>query len=330
MPKKMEKTFHDLLLTEIRGLVPEEVNMVAVLMQLLGASKSNIYKKLKGKVAFSADETLTIARHFGISLDRFAYAANGDYHKVSLDYSITQHQAGTPATFVRKLRHDLERILQLPQPSILYATNEVPIFHSLTCPNLLAFKLYVWSRSNWQIPGMMHHPFDPEAFYRQWPEVESERKTILSLNQQVPTKEYWPRLVLSNILNQIQYYTKAKLFQDPQTPVLLHEELGQMLDICENQAMTGTKNAFDPSAPVASYELYLNEIAYTNNVVLIQSQEQPAAVYITVDNPNFLRSTDPVFCQRMRQWIGQIEICSFPTSAEQHRMSLFGDLRAAL
>jgi hypothetical protein len=326
----MEHAFHNLFLAEIKRLVPEESNTVKVLMQLLHASRSNVYKKLNGNIDFSTEEILTISQHFGISLDQFAQTGIGEFHKVSIDYSISQGQEGNPAAFIRKLRHDLERTLQLPQPSILYATNEAPIFHSLMCPKLLAFKLYVWSRTNWQIPDMMRHVFDPAAFYQQWPEVEAEREAILSLYQQIPSKEYWPRQVLSNILNQIRYYAKVNLFQDPKMPALLHEELRQMLETCENQAFSGQKNVYDKSVPAASYGLYLNEIAYTNNIVLVKSEEAPIVVYITVDNPNFLRSSNPVFCQRMLQWIGQIEACSFPTVAEQHRMSLFGDLRANL
>ena len=89
IPKKMEKAFHDFLLAEIKRMMPGEANTVKVLMQVLQASKSNVYKKLKGDIAFSAVEMLTMARHFDISLDQFALAGNGDFHKVSIDYFVS-------------------------------------------------------------------------------------------------------------------------------------------------------------------------------------------------------------------------------------------------
>ena len=55
--------------------------------------------------------------------------------------------------------------------------------------------------------------------------------------------------------------------------------------------------------------------------------DHPTALYTTVDHPNFMRTTDDAFCARMDQWVSQIEACSFSLSNEQHRVSLFKELK---
>ena len=322
----MTTDFHHYLLEEANKAMPTHTLLAQELLTLLPQSKANIYKKIKGEVPFSALEAIAIARKFGISLDRFIHNGHSDFEKVSFDYSLPQHQPHSPAAFLEKVRLDLERIVKIPQVCIHYASNEVPLFHSLTCRNLLAFKLYVWSRTNWKCPDMPNVAFDVEAFYALWPDVEKHRQAIASLYRQIPSKEYWSRTVLDNILNQIRYYTEAKFFKDPGMPEMLLAELRQILDTSAFLAAEGTKGAPDPTAPAASFELFLNEIAYTNNIILIYSAKRPIGVYATMDNPNFLRCVDPVFCQRMHLWIKQVEECSFHVSSEQHRLSLFRDL----
>ncbi|MFN0216154.1 MAG: hypothetical protein ACKVT2_17995, partial [Saprospiraceae bacterium] len=130
---------------------------------------------------FSGEEIVVLARHFGISLDQHIHNGHRDYDKISFDYSLPQHQARTPLQFLEKIRNDMERTVQLPEPKIRYASNEVPIFHSVMCRNLLAFKLYVWSRTNWKLPEMLHSAFNPDEIYERWPELEEQRQAIVAL-----------------------------------------------------------------------------------------------------------------------------------------------------
>lgn len=326
----MPLPFHEFFLNEIRRLAPPNTTLVSELMPLLQLSKANTYKKMNGEVLFSAAEIITLARHFGISLDGYIQHGQGDFGKVMFDYSLPQHQPRTPLLFLEKIMRDLENVARIPNPKIRYASNEVPIFHSLQCRNLLAFKLYVWSRTNWQLPEMLHSAFNPDEFYERWPRLEMLRQESYHLYQQIPTVEYWPRPILNNILNQIRYYTTANLFQNPQMPATLLGELLEMVESREKMAAEGHKGQMPDGRRAAGFDLYLNEIAFTNNIVLIYKGDEPNSLYATMDNPNFVRSTAPDFCQRMHQWVNQIEECSFPLKNEQHRISLFSDLKSII
>lgn len=323
----MPTEFQQYLFEHIRRNARHETVIAQELMDLLQQSKANVYKKINGKVPFSGEEIILLARHFGISLDQHIHKGHGDFDKVSFDYSLPQHQPRTPLQFLEKIRNDMERFAQLPQPMIRYASNEVPIFHSVMSRNVLAFKLYVWSRTNWKIPEMLQSAFNPEAIYERWPALDDHRKATYSLYQQIPSVEYWPRIILNNFLNQIRYYASVNLFEDPAMPGILYAELLEMLDGMEKMATEGNKGLLPDSQKAANFELYLNEIAFSTHIILMYNADHPTALYTTVDHPNFMRTTDDAFCARMDQWVSQIEACSFSLSNEQHRVSLFKELK---
>lgn len=322
----MYPNFHQYFFDQIGRNAKSETVLAQEIMELLQQSKANVYKKMNGRVSFSLSEVLSLARHFGVSLDQFTHRENGFYDKLTFDYSLPKHQANTPEHFLEKVRCDMEMMARMPQARIAYASNEIPLFHSIVCRNLFAFKLFVWCRTNWKLTEMMDKKFDVEAFYAQWPSLETHRKAIIECYQRIPSKEYWSRSVMDNILHQIEYYTAGQFFADEKMPQIMRAELLEMLNQRAETAQTGQKTHPAGEHP-ASFDLYLNEIAYTNNIILLYQGDRPAGVYATMDNPNFLRSVDADFCQRMHQWIQQIETCSFHTSNERHRTSLFDYLK---
>jgi BetR domain. len=322
----MYAQFYHYFYQQICRTAPSETLLAEEIAGLIGQSRANAYKKLRGQVPFSTDEVLALAKHFRVSLDRFLHNGHADFEKISFDYSLPSHQVNTPETFLEKIERDLEQVSRLPQALILYATNEIPLFHSIACRSLLAFKLYVWSRTNWRLADGNPAPkFGPEAFYAQWPGLNDKRLSIAEHYRRLPSKEYWSRTVLSNILNQIRYYEVIGAFETPAVAETLRSELSGLLGNCATMATNGKKSDNQTGSP---FDLYLNEIAYTNNIILVCREQSPIAVYTTMDNPNFLRSDDPAFCQRMYQWVRQVETCSFHTGNERHRLSLFGKLLA--
>lgn len=323
----MYQIFHKYLLEGIHQAGSDNLVLAQNLADLLNQSKSNIYKKLRGEVAFTGEEILIIAGHYNVSLDQFLHQGVKSSSRLNFDYSVAIGTINTPLDFLQKIRADLERIAAIPGISLQYATNEIPIFHYMHCRNLLAFKLYIWSRTNWGIPELMTEPFNTDAFYARWPGLEEQRQAIIALYEKIPTKEFWPKFVTSHIYNQIRYYAESGFFTEPEMPELLKAELKDMLDMLANLAALGAKST-GPDA--ATFSLYLNEIAFANNLIIIYQQQTPVAVYITLDNPNYLSSTQPAFCHKMHLWLRQIEDCSFLAKNEQHRVKLFRELKTRL
>ena len=66
----MEKELlYDNLLNTIKEEFPQKTNLVSALVDLLCIEKEAVYRRLRGEVAFTFAEIVTIANAFGISLD---------------------------------------------------------------------------------------------------------------------------------------------------------------------------------------------------------------------------------------------------------------------
>ena len=80
--------------------------------------------------------------------------------------------------------------------------------------------------------------------------------------------------------------------------------------------------------PPPVFELYENEIMHTSNIFFVLS---PAAkqVFYTFDNPNFLTTNHPDFCDYTERWFEKIRRRSQRMSVDggKHRKVFFEELR---
>ena len=64
-----KELLYDNLLNAIKEEFPQKTNLVNALVDLLCIEKEAVYRRLRGEVAFTFAEIVTIANAFGISLD---------------------------------------------------------------------------------------------------------------------------------------------------------------------------------------------------------------------------------------------------------------------
>lgn len=325
----MAKPFQKWLMEQAAAKMPPGQMLAFALKQLLGLSDSAAYKKIRSESELGSEEIAAIAQHFDISLDRYVHSDKPG--RASFYYPPLGQAFRSPADLLRILSAEMAHILSTPQPSVWYATNEVPIFHYMPHPCLLAFKLYIWSRISWALPDYARAKFSATKMYEQCPAIEQHRQEIAAFYAQVPTREYWPLHILDHTLNQIRHCAQARFFAEADTPRTLLAELRAMLYTSLEAAHSGHK-LMTPDEPGGGFDLFFNEIGYTNNVILIFSEGRPVTLFTTLDNPNFIKSADTEICQKMEQWIGRIERSAVRISGggEQQRHWLFEHVEAKI
>jgi hypothetical protein len=79
--------------------------------------------------------------------------------------------------------------------------------------------------------------------------------------------EFWSLHILENTLGQIQYFMAENIFRDRSFPLLLMEQLSQLLTHQKSMAKSALKHRIGqpPAADSGAFSLYHNEIAHTNN-----------------------------------------------------------------
>lgn len=295
----MTGQFQSWLFTEITKKLPARVTLAKEIGGLLALSSGTVYKKMRGEVPLSLEEALTLLRHYGISADRFIT----EDKSVSLQYSALGQELITPVDYLGGLESQLTALRRLPNPNIWYATYELPIFYYLYFPNLIAFKLYLWGRVNWQTPELRDVPFHPEHFAAAYPTLDATRLRLQALYAGIPSREFWPVHTLENTLSQIRLCAVSHLVER-QVALDLCEHLHQLTDRIGRFASAGQKTSEDGSES-AGFDLYLNQMIYTNNTILVRSDAYKSA-FTTLDNPNYLHSADPLLIHTIETWMERI------------------------
>lgn len=314
-----ETTLAQYLLHCIEQRLPPGTDVIKAIAGALGLGYHAVYRRLSGKAEFKATEVVLLSRHFGISLDGYIRPGTFAFQVSAINQPI---QASND--FLTRLHGLLHQAVQIPNVTLQYATTEVPVFHYLQYPVLMAFKLHMWSCTTWRLTSYKNHPFQLHTI-GQDTGFATHCRQIFALYNKLPSEECWPQSILDNTLSQIKALHEQGGFAEDGGPQQLFEMLHQMIDYQEDTAAVGIKSTD------GSFALYHNEMMHTSNVFLLQSPSQ-RQVYFTFDNPNFIMTDHPDFCQHTSQWFDLLRANSLCISVENSRLRrpYFDQLRKRL
>lgn len=291
-----------------------DVAMVKVLEKVLNQRAATIYKKIRGEISLSLEECKILLSHFNIPsqvvFQETPVSLSGFRHATSDDSDLNA------LTFLQGIQKALAMLSKLPEIEIWYASNEIPLFYYLLYPELTAFKLYVWNKTNWQYQhqyGTGQIRFSPEVIYSSYPEIDKIRQQLSALYFSCPATEFWPKHLLEHTLNQIQvsHHTGELSFQ-LKNKIL--EQVTEMLGFMQDMAISGKRKDGQ-----TNFDLYLNDIAYTSNTILIRSEQQACQLFTVLDNPNHISTSDDTIVLKVEKWLERIRLNAVRISMEGER-----------
>lgn len=314
----MKTTFTDRFIAAIASKVPPGTALPQALVELLGQNMSTVYRKLRGDTPFALEEVLKMANHFSVSIDAHGLDASS---LVSGELPALLQTSHTPVDYLTMLDKQLAWTASLPGVEVWYATQEVPIFYYFPEPELLAFKLFMWNRTNGHAADHAHASFHPDEFQAHWPDVEPLRARMLATYFKTDTLELWPAMMLEHTLRQIAVARHVQMFASADTAPGLFRALLRTVAYMEAWAREAKRSGPDGGR----FTLYFNDVAYTNNTALVCSNEEPVAVFTSYDNPHFLVVRQPLVVQRMFNWLNTIRQQAIQISGggERFRKTLF-------
>ncbi|MEL6926753.1 MAG: hypothetical protein AAFO94_22120, partial [Bacteroidota bacterium] len=229
--------------------------------------------------------------------------------------------------YLQGVRANFDHVLPLPQVKLYYASAEIPIFHYCFFPELIAFKLFTWGKTVWDLDSLRNRPFSFDLL--PFPLVQLTEE-ILQSYKRLNSVELWSLNIVDNTLNQIEYSVTSGDFANENDALVLCDKLIALADHQQRMAESGSKFLLDgsPDAAGSSFDLFHNEMVHTNNTLYIKS-ETVRAVFSTFSNPNFINSIDSRMCDYVDAWFQRIVSKSNPISAhsEKSRNWFFNGLR---
>ncbi|MEL6866334.1 MAG: hypothetical protein AAFP19_18040 [Bacteroidota bacterium] len=294
----------------------EKSDGINELCELLHLKRSAIYKRLNGQKQLTLDELLLLSEHYQFSIDKVLSNTSG---KAIFDFPALNGPPRSYEEFYGSILNDMEIYSQIPGCRVSYVSTDIPIFHYFYFPELTAFKMFIWSRTNWEWPSLERAYFSSQTLLKQYPVAPIYRR-MLDIYLDLPSIELWNANILDNTINQIQYYASSGIFKEPKEAYTLCKQLHELVEHFMNMAYTGRK--FMPGDSKrkerGEFQLYHNEITYCTNIVLAET-DHGNLVFANYDNPNFMRSREENVINYTIEWFTKLKRRSLKISGEGER-----------
>lgn len=319
MAQNIQNQIFELILNRF----PKKSDAVEELSQLFSIGKDAIYRRMRGESVLTPDELQKLAVKFNISLDALAFE---NQNSVFFTFNSFSQKINSFEDYLSGILQSLDMTLRLPNVKILYASSEIPVFYYCYFPELMTFKLYVWAKTIWSLGYLENRPFNFEIIN---PQARQMIEDALKKYNALPSVELWSLNIMDNTLNQIEYVLSSGAFENGDDALKLCDKL---LDLARHMrliAETGKKFGLksNPQDATVPFELYHNEMVYTNNTILVKSPSYNA-VFTTFENPNFLTSTDPRLCEHTDKWFTKVvhKSALITSTGEKNRNMFFNRL----
>lgn len=297
----LQPSIQDQLFELILSRFARRADAVDELSQLLNLAKDPIYRRLRGDTFLSPQELSLLSQHYRISLDALIA---GQSNNVVFDYNAFSNKITSFSDYLTTMNADFERIHKMPNAHLYYASAELPVFTYSLFPELMAFKLYGWARTTWNLEWLRDRQFSFDLITQP---VIRESQTMLQHYLTLPSTELWTAQIMDNTLAQIEYHVYAGGFRDPKEALVLIDRLQEWTTHMKAVTTAGRKFNVDenPELGRGKFQLFYNEMVYANIAALITSDVGRLA-YTAYCTPNFLKSTDTRLCDYTQNWFESI------------------------
>ena len=273
--------FQQQFLQKVKALTTSSVSFADELAEVLEISTDSVYRRLRGETILGLDEAIKICRHYKLSLDSLDTAHSG---VVTFQYQLLNSTTNFNEywqTILTELQH-----IRQGNGTLVYAADDIPLFHHFQFREHSAFKFFCWMRSILNIGDLANQKFSVDKIS---PDLLDLGKRIYEVYCDISSVEIWTEESANATLNQIEYYWESGLFEKPAEAVIICQQLIDMLSLIQTQAAQKSKRQPD------NFALYQSELQLGNNCVLVTLGTHKRT-YIRHQTLNNMHTTHPTFC----------------------------------
>ncbi|KOS07757.1 hypothetical protein AM493_18150 [Flavobacterium akiainvivens] len=244
----------DVLLKAVRNKLDKSRSVIEAIAEVLGISYDAAHRRVSQKSKFSIEETITLCRHYGLSMDAlFAGSKKVIVEKTAEISSLQDMEA-----YFRHSADNIAAFAQYPDAKMYYSAKDIPLFYTIGGTLLSKFKLYVWLNllSGTQNQGSF------EAFTVDRALLQHSTR-LKDIYEKVEVHEIWNDTTINSTLQQVYYFFQSGLVSLPNA-LLLCEDLKAILNTAEDRCCNGQ----------GRFSLYYNELLILNNNVLLSAPQQ--------------------------------------------------------
>ena len=302
------------LFEEIQKKSPQYV-LVDTISNILKISTDSAYRRIRCDNLLSIEETYILCKHFQISFDKLMNIRSTH----QFDYSYKPIDLSESNEYCNHLRalsgHFIDRLKKSPDSSIIMSATAIPVFHLISQKELTFFKLYTWSHSIYGYNGSIDD-FMKEI---ETPEIVGCFQDMSKNYEAIPSVEIWTENTINTTLKLLNYYVEIGCFSTKELPLLLCEQVLNILSKLQGWTEKGTKG--ESTMP---FQLYVSEVEMENTYILVK-QSGTSNCVVRLFTINSLNVFDKNFCIETEKWLTKLTqrsvlLCG---SSEKDRIKFF-------
>ncbi len=307
----------------IKSKIDGKDNIGHVLGELLNISPDAVYRRSRNETPLTINEIEKLCTHFHLSFDALLGQSE---NAVVFNYNPLHYYDFSLEGYLQGMLTPFRQLRECTNPYLIITSNNISIFQLLNFPRLSRFRLYFWAKTHLHLDEYKDKKYREERVTDSAFEMGAE---ILDAYVQTPTIECYDPEFLKGFIRQIQYYSNARLFEDPNHALVLLDDVKQMTDHIMEQINIGRKfkHRDEPDNLGSTYDVYLNETINADNTFYYSSDEIEG-IYISHNLMNYLHTTAPSYVSETKSILDkQIANSSMISKVnEKQRNALFHKL----
>jgi hypothetical protein len=280
-----------LLFQKVKELLPAHRSLPDVVAELFEVSTDSAYRRIRGETKLSLEEAAKLCAHFNLSFDELTRRDK------SVLFSYTSMQSEKDfAHYLESFIAALEALSRHEKPNLVYAAEDMPIFHHFSQREHASFKMFYWMQSVLNLESFRGKRFEVDLIPNYLTDLGAR---VYELYCSVPSVEIWSEDALESTLKQILFCYESGLFYSAQDAVLVSRQLLLILD----KLMEQTENACKRIGSANNFQVYVSEVQIGNNTVLVSAGKHRSC-YLRNQTFNTMTTSHQGFCEETEQFLG--------------------------
>ncbi|MEN2414130.1 hypothetical protein [Flavobacterium mesophilum] len=278
--------YQESFLKAIRSKIPQSLSLIEEIASVLEISYDASHRRISQKSKFSIDETIKLAHHFNISLDRLF----SKKEKIIVEKTIEIATMKDMLEYFKTSANQISFLTTNPNTTLFYSAKDIPLFYFMDGTILSKFKAYVWL--NLLNNSQKKVSFENFVIEESFSEYMQQLKKIY---EKANVCEIWNDTTVNSSLQQILYFYEAGLLNLKSANALC-KDLKRIVNLIQEKCNSSTSN----------FSLYYNELILLNNNMLIETEEKltmfvPYTLlgYFITDNEDSCKNVHQFFKQQI-------------------------------